>query len=225
MDKNGDDKMTTDLVPISGAVPALNKSANRQAIIRSKTYSAGYVPHLDLAAVSTIADIAGEHPRLGERNKLLIQTLFDGCLRITEALRTRPRDIKQSGAGWYIEVFGKGSKPGVVAISASLAAQLQAYAYRHKIKPDERLFPFTRARAFQIVDAAMEKSGIAKPDHVGTVHVLRHSGALERLKITGNPRAVQDQLRHADARMTLRYMKTLSSEESIRIQQSVDFQW
>ena len=214
-----------ELVPISGAVTKLINHANRQAVIRGKNYNNAYVPHLDVDAVRTIADIAGEHPRLGERNKLLIQTLFDGCLRITEALRVRPRDIKQGGDGWYIEVFGKGSKPGVVAISASLAAQLQAYAYRHKIKPDERLFPFTRARAFQIVDAAMEKSGIAKPDHVGTVHVLRHSGALERLKVTGNPRAVQDQLRHTDARMTLRYMKTLSSEESIRIQQSVDFQW
>ena len=94
-----------------------------------------------------------------------------------------------------------------------------------KLKIEQQLFPFTRTRAFQIVDAAMEKSGITKPDHVGTIHVLRHSGALERLKVTGNPRAVQDQLRHADARMTLRYMKTLSSEESMRIQQSVDFNW
>ena len=64
-----------------------------------------------------------------------------------------------------------------------------------------------------------------KPEHVGTVHVLRHSGALARLAATGNPKAVQDQLRHKEARMTLRYLKTLSAQESIKIQQDVDSQW
>jgi integrase len=60
---------------------------------------------------------------------------------------------------------------------------------------------------------------------VGTVHVLRHSGAIARLAATGNPKAVQDQLRHKEARMTLRYLKTLSAQESIKIQQGVDFGW
>ena len=41
----------------------------------------------------------------------------------------------------------------------------------------------------------------------------------------GYPKAVQDQLRHKEARMTLRYLKTLSAQESIKIQQGVDFHW
>jgi integrase len=65
------------------------------------------------------------------------------------------------------------------------------------------------------VDRAFEKAGIRKPEHVGTVHVLRHSGAIARLAATGNPKAVQDQLRHKEAQMTLRYLKTLSSLESL----------
>ena len=48
---------------------------------------------------------------------------------------------------------------------------------------------------------------------------------LERLKDTGNPQALQDQLGHATAKMTLRYMKTLTAEESVRINQQVDFRW
>ncbi len=39
---------------------------------------------------------------------------------------------------------------------------------------------------------------------------------------TDNPNAVQDQLRHKEARMTLRYLKT---QESLKIQQELDFQW
>jgi integrase len=75
------------------------------------------------------------------------------------------------------------------------------------------------------VDRAFQEAGLRKPEHVGTVHVLRHSGAIARLEATGNPKAVQDQLRHKEARMTLRYLKTLSAQESLRIQQGVDFRW
>ena len=67
--------------------------------------------------------------------------------------------------------------------------------------------------------------GIAKLDHVGTVHVLRHSGAIARMEETGNRKGVQDQLRHQGARMTLLYLKTVSAKRSLEIQQSVDFRW
>jgi integrase len=98
---------------------------------------------------------------------------------------------RDDGDGWHLEVFGKGKRPGVAAISPSLAAELQSYAYRKEIKLDDRLFPIKRARAFQVCDLAMIAAGVSKPDHVGTVHVLRHSGALERLKTSGNPKVVQ----------------------------------
>ena len=104
-------------------------------------------------------------------------------------------------------------------------AKLHSYAYRFKIVPASRLFPITPARVWQIVDRAFDVAEIRKPDHVGTVHVLRHSGAIARLAATGNPKSVQDQLRHKQARMTLRYLKTLSPIESLRIQQEVDFRW
>ena len=134
-------------------------------------------------------------------------------------------DLVQQDFGWAVRILGKVSKPGEAAVSSSLAARLQSYAHRHRIEYQEQLFPITPARAWQIVHRAFEATGIAKPDHVGTVHVLRHSGALARLAATGNPKAVQDQLRHADAKMTLRYLKTLSAMESLKIQQQVDFNW
>ena len=39
------------------------------------------------------------------------------------------------------------------------------------------------------------------------------------------PQGASDQLRHVDARMTLRCLKTLSDQESLRINQGVDFKW
>ncbi len=69
----------------------------------------------------------------------------------------------------------------------------------------------------------MVNAGVVKPDGVGTIHVLRHSGTLERLRVTRIPKAIQDQLRLSSARMTLRYMKTLVTEESLATNQAVDF--
>lgn len=221
------EEQSTALVPVPSKGLSLNKTKNMlvSAIARGRAAAGGYVPHLGLAEVRAMAEAVSKASRNGERDRLLILTLFDGCLRVSEALALRPKDIKRDGEGWHLEVFGKGRKPGVAAISPSLAAELQSYAYRKELALDDRLFPVKRARAFQICELAMVAAGVSKPDHVGACHVLRHSGAIERLKVTGNPKAVQEQLRHSTALMTMRYLKTLSVEESLRIQEQVDFRW
>jgi integrase len=138
----------------------------------------------------------------------------------------RPIDLHRTPDGWTARVLGKGSKPGVVAISASIAAELQSYCYRHKIAETERIFPITRSQAFRIVTDAFDKAGVRRPgrdsDHVGGVHILRHSGAIARLQASGNPKSVQEQLRHKSALMTLRYLKTIGHDEAMKIQQQVD---
>ena len=93
------------------------------------------------------------------------------------------------------------------------------------IDRQDPIFPVTKWRAHQLLQRAFERSGVQKPPHVGAVHVLRHSGALERLKDTGNPQALQEHLGHSTAKMTLRYMKTLTAEEALKINQAVDFRW
>ncbi len=208
-------------------VPAERHPPGRDVSPRYGELSAEFVPHLGLAEVQALAraaQVAGRGGK-GERDRLLIETLFDGCFRVSEGLGIRPIDLVQTDLGWTVRIVGKGNKFGEAAISPSLAARLQAYAYQHHIEPSHRFFPITPTRVWQIANRAFKIAGIGKPSHVGSVHVLRHSGAIERLAITGNPKALQDQLRHTDAKMTLRYMKTLSKKESLKIQQQVDFRW
>lgn len=205
-----------------------NKSNQQLAIRRAEVGAADYVVHLSIDQVRRLAEAAGES-RHGERDRLLIQLLFDGCLRCSEAIGVRPCDMVQDCTGWTVKVKGKGNKTALVAISPTLAAQLQAYACRSKLDENDWIFPITRSQAFRIVTAAFDRAGITRPrrdlDKVGAVHILRHSGAIERLRQSGNPKSVQDQLRHKSALMTMRYLKTLSHEESLRIQQEVEFQW
>ena len=215
-------------LPVPVTALKRNKSNQELAIRRSGAGAADYVVHLNLDQVRQLAGAAGQS-RHGERDKLLIQLLFDGCLRCSEAIGIRPCDLTQGYTGWTVKVTGKGGKMALVAISPTLAAQLQAYAYRSKLDETDRFFPITRSQAFRIVATAFDQAGVTRPrrdvDRVGAVHILRHSGAIERLRQTGNPKAVQDQLRHKSALMTMRYLKTLSQEESLRIQQEVEFKW
>ena len=203
-----------------------NKTSQVSAIQKAEAGTADYVPHVTAGQVKLMAMVAGQNKRNGERNALLIKFLFDGCLRVSEALGVRPIDLQRTPDGWTARVLGKGSKPGLVAISASIAAELESFCYRQKIDETARIFLITRSQAFRIVQVSFDKAGIPRPskvrDRVGAVHVLRHSGAIARLQVTGNPKAVQDQLRHKSAAMTLRYLKTLSADESLKIQQGVE---
>ncbi len=197
------------------------------AIQRAQAGEAVSVPRLSVTEVQELAQAAGAAARKGhaDRDTLLIQAIFDGCFRVSEALQITAAALRRTQAGWAAQIIGKGGKPAQVAISASLAANLQALAFRQRLEPNQRIFDVKPSRVWQIVDRAFQHTGIPKPAGVGTVHVLRHSGALARLALTGNPKALQDQLRHSSAKMTLRYLKTLSAEESLRINQEVDFRW
>jgi len=184
------------------------------------------VPHWGVAEVLRLAAAARERGRghKGERDGLLVETLFDGALRVSEGLGLRPLDITKTGEGYLVNVVGKvGFRQA--AVSPSLVSRLQSYAFERGMDRSGRFFPFNKHRAWQIIDAAADLANLIKPPGVGTVHILRHSGAIERMRITGNPRSVQDQLGHSTPAMTLRYFRTLSQQESLRIQEGVDFGW
>ena len=160
----------------------------------------------------------------GMRDALLIQTLFDGALRVSEGLSLTPSDIVRTEGGYRLRVVGK-TGYREAACSVSLAERLGFYAYQAELPPGDRFFPINKHRVWQIVDAAARLAGLEKPPGVGTVHILRHSGAIERMRLSGNPRSVQDQLGHASPAMTMRYWRTLAAEESLQIQEAVEFAW
>lgn len=189
--------------------------------------SADNIPHISFEHVQQLAQAAKQEARKGkgERDQLLIQTIFDGMFRIAEALTLRPNLIVKDQDGFSARIVGKGKRSREVALSPTIANRLLAYAYEFGVEKDQPFFPITPTRAWQIISRAFKASGIVKPEGVGTVHVLRHSGSIDRVAKTGNPKATQDQGGWTDARMMLRYMKTLSAKESIQIQKQVDNPW
>ena len=197
---------------------------NLPAVREGELDSSSTIPHLDMLAVRRLIDVAQAAPKTVQRNALLIATLVDGCLRVSEALGLRPVGLIQSDMGWAAWM-GTGRKSGMVALSNSFVGQLHAYAYRLGLPEDNCLFPVSRGRVHQIVTEAAELADISISARVGAVHVLRHSGAIASLTQTGNPKALQNHLRLSSSQMTPLYLETIQAQRSLEIQQGVDFGW
>ena len=177
------------------------------------------VPYLTPEEVYEMAEAC--QGRNGERDGLLILTMFQTGLRVSEALSITPRKIDGYDGRSVIYITGKGRKDRMVACPGTLAHRLKSYAFDRKFDLDDRIFPIGRKMAWRIVKQAGEKSGVQKGVWP---HLLRHSDAIERLRQTGNPKALQIHLGHASPLMTMRYLSTLTAEDALRIQQQVEFE-
>lgn len=178
------------------------------------------VPYLTFEEVNRIAE-AAKQGRKGERNYLLIRTLFETGLRISEALSLTPRLIGEYEEHAVLYIKGKGNKPRMVACPDNLAFRIKSYAYSNELELDDRIFNINRQRAWQIVQFAAKRAGIKKKVYP---HLFRHSDAIHRLRLTGNPKALQYHLGHSSTLMTMRYLTTLTAEDALRIQQEVEFE-
>jgi integrase/recombinase XerD len=182
------------------------------------TQALSVVAYLTPAEVARL--VASCPGRNRARDELLILTLFQTGLRISEALNLTPRHIGNSEGGAVLHIQGKGGKARLVACPQGLAHRLKSFAFDKNLGLDDRIFKINRKRAWQIIKEASERAGITKRVYP---HLFRHSGAIERLRQTGNPRALQIHLGHASPFMTMRYLSTLTAEEAVRIQQEVKF--
>ena len=163
---------------------------------------------------------ASKTMRDGERNELLILTMFQAALRVTEAVKLRLMDKATLDNKHVLLVQGKGNKPRLVAIPEKLSYHLGDYAQRQGLKAEDRFFPVTRIRAWQIIKEFADKAGIDRRIYC---HLLRHSGAIARLKRTGNPKSLQIHLGHSDMKMTMRYLSTMQVAESLETESGVEF--
>ena len=188
------------------------------SIVKRKSLSP--VPYLRPEEVSALIE-AAKKLRYGERNVLLIKVLYQCGLRISEALSLTPSHLTRFEGIPCLRVKGKGGKERLVHVPENLYSQLLAYAYQKGLKPTDRLFNLNRKNAHKMLVKAAKLAGISKRVYP---HLLRHSCAIERLRQTGNPKALQWHLGHSSMAMTMRYLATLTMEEALKIQAQVKFE-
>ena len=185
----------------------------------SLTKAFSIVPYLTVEEVKRMSEVmTGKHQT---RDRLLIKLLFATGLRISEALNMTTQMIGTHEGKAVLFIRGKGNKPRLVACPDSFAYQLKSYAFDKALSAGDKIFGIDRRRAWQIITKAGMDAHINKRIYP---HLLRHSDAIERLRQTGNPKALQLHLGHSSMSMTMRYLSTLTAEDAVKINQSVAFE-
>jgi integrase/recombinase XerC len=140
------------------------------------------------------------------RDRALLELLYSSGLRVSELTNVRWRDL-DLGEG-LIRVVGKGSKTRIVPVGAKAIAALGALREQDRPGSDDPLVcgrlgkPLTPNGVRARLKRRAKDQGVWKRVYP---HLLRHSCASHVLESSGDLRAVQELLGHADIGTTQIY--------------------
>lgn len=148
------------------------------------------------------------------RDKLLLETLFQTGLRISEALALTPSSI-DFHAATIQAITLKRRRPlvRILPIKPGMLGLFGRYLGIKRLSPEQRLLPISRSQAFRIFQAAARRAGIdAKRTHC---HVARHSFAVAAVMAGVPPLVLNEWLGHSDLSSTLIYTKVLAADARV----------
>ncbi len=169
-------------------------------------------------------DHAGADPWLEARDAAIVELLYGCGLRVGElvGLDAVPNaETQRQGRGWIdlqageAHVFGKGSKRRSVPVGAAAVAALQAWlalratpfaagALDAALFVGQRGARLTAQSIWLRLRQRSQQAGLTTPVHP---HMLRHSFASHLLQSSGDLRAVQELLGHANITTTQVYTR------------------
>ena len=163
---------------------------------------------LDADQMARLLQIEGEEPET-VRDRALMELLYSSGLRLAEIIGIRLQDIDLTEG--LVTVTGKGNKTRIVPVGAQAQKALKAWLKlrTQMAKPeDDTLFVGPRGEplAPRTVQARVKRWGVAQGVPQGVhPHLFRHSFASHVLESSGDLRAVQELLGHANISTTQIY--------------------
>ena len=160
---------------------------------------------LDVDEVGALLDFPTNDPE-SVRDRALLELLYSSGLRVSELTSVRWRDLDMDEG--LIRVTGKGSKTRIVPVGGKAIAALQALREQDRPGADDVLVrgrlgkPLTPAAVRTRLKRRAKDQGVWKRVYP---HLLRHSCASHVLESSGDLRAVQELLGHADIGTTQIY--------------------
>lgn len=146
---------------------------------------------------------------LNSRDRAMFELFYSSGLRLAELAKLEPGDVNFSEG--TVRINGKGDKTRIVPVGSKAMAALQAWLKQREklINPGEKALFLSRhgnaisARTIshRLKNRAIQQ-GITSNVHP---HMLRHSFASHLLQSSGDLRAVQDMLGHANISTTQVY--------------------
>lgn len=162
----------------------------------------------DVDQLSHLLDVRPDDP-LEVRDLCMFELMYSSGLRLAElaGLNLESLDLR---AG-EVRVVGKGNKERILPVGRKALDAVQAWlAVRPELAPEGEKAVFVSRRGDRLsrrsVQARLERWGIARgADQKLHPHLLRHSFASHMLESSGDLRAVQELLGHADIATTQVY--------------------
>jgi integrase/recombinase XerC len=160
---------------------------------------------LDVDEVGALLDFPVDDPE-SVRDRALLELLYSSGLRVSELTSVRWRDLDL--AEGMIRVTGKGSKTRIVPVGGKAIAALRALREQDHPGADDPLVrghlgkPLTPGGVRARLKRRAKDQGVWKRVYP---HLLRHSCASHVLESSGDLRAVQELLGHADIGTTQIY--------------------
>lgn len=145
------------------------------------------------------------------KHRLVVMTMYSAGLRVSEALRLKPRDINSTAMCIHVR-GGKGDKDRLAMLSQRFLEELRVY-WRIE-RPKDWLFPgktkskHLGARSVQrVIQQAGLAAGIKQPV---SPHVFRHSFATHLLEAGTSLPYIQKLLGHTSINTTMIYLEVAS---------------
>ena len=163
---------------------------------------------LDTDLVGRLLDIPGDAPDV-LRDRAILELFYSSGLRLAELCALDLGDVDLHDA--QVRVTGKGAKTRIVPVGRFARAAIQAWlAVRGSLAQAGEAALFVGARGARRCARAVQgrvsywaqRQGIGRHVHP---HMLRHSFATHVLESSGDLRAVQELLGHADIKTTQVY--------------------
>lgn len=149
--------------------------------------------------------------RIGNpRNRLIIELMARGGMRVGEVLKLTPKDIEDRKL--FLREPKSGREAEIVFIPRKVANRLNQYILDKEIEPHKRIFPITYSAA----RAMVVKAGKMVGAHIRPHDLRRHSASYASR--SGTPIEIVSKviLRHANLATTQRYLGKISDIEAIR---------
>lgn len=168
---------------------------------------------LSTAEIDAILSVIDLSTPEGERNKVMLETLYSCGLRVTELITLQISDLFFNEG--FVRVIGKGDKQRYVPINEQNIRLIQLYlrhirtaipvqkGFEDTVFLNRRGKQLTRNMVFMIIKGLAQKAGIRKSI---SPHTFRHSFATHLLENGADLRAIQQMLGHESITTTEIYM-------------------
>ena len=136
------------------------------------------------------------------KHQMFLRFLWMSGVRVTEAVSLRKQDIDLENAVMRVRwLKSRKYRQRVVPLHYGLIELLRLYTAT--MKAEDRVFPFSRQRAWQI----------AKKHLGGKTHKLRHSFAVNWLRCKGDLVTLHRILGHSKIQTTMEYLKIVPVDQ------------